>query len=142
MKKLTISLVVLILGVSSFLFFSSPNENDETGSITIVVINELEETVYHEELVFNQEDTLFDLLDEHLTVMCANASYQASEQCNNVNINGRIILGLDDVETDWYHSFIAIYVNDEYSEYGIDGIALIDDTKYRFEYTVVGGDNE
>lgn len=141
MNKLMMTLVVLIAGISGFWYFSQPEENDEYGEITIVVINELEETVFNQTLLFDEEDTLFELLDENMDVKCANASYQISETCTKLNVNGRVLLGLDTVETDWYTSFLAIYVDDEYSEYGIDGIALQDGTEYRFEYTLVGGDN-
>ena len=142
MKKLVISMLVLLVGSASFWFFSQPIDNDIRGEVTIIVINELEEVVYQQSISFEEEDTLFELLDRELNVQCANMSYQISDACVNVTMNGKVILGLDDVKTDWYHSFIAIYVDGEYSEYGIDGIALKDGSTYRFEYTEVGGASE
>ena len=53
----------------------------------------------------------------------------------------RVILQIEDIETDWNNTFIAIYENDSRSNFGIDSIVLNDGDYFRFEYSEVGDVN-
>lgn len=138
MKKILLSVIVLAVGIGSFLYFSTPKETKANGFVTIELVDENGTIVVNENVDLEAGDTLFDVLSRNHTVYCANAAYKPTTDCKE-SVNGRVILGIDDVTSTWTTSFIAIYVNDEYSNYGIDRISLEKDTTYRFEYTVVGG---
>ena len=84
---------------------------------------------------------MYDLLNENYELGCANSSYQLSTECPSGIFSSRILLKIDDLETDWRNSYIAIYENDEYSVLGIDYIYLNDGDVFVFEYILVGGDN-
>jgi hypothetical protein len=48
-----------------------------------------------------------------------------------------VILGIETITTDWTTNYIAFYINDQYSNQGIDVIPLVDGNVYRFEETLV-----
>ncbi|KFZ27016.1 MAG: hypothetical protein KQ78_00782 [Candidatus Izimaplasma bacterium HR2] len=141
MKKVIISVAALVFLASSFLALSYFNKSDVEGTITITVIDEIGDIVSSKEFDFTSEDTLFDLLDQNFEVGCANSSYQLSSECEKILFTSRVLMKIDDVETDWINSYIAIYKNNEYSLLGIDNIVLNDGDVFVFEYKTVGGDN-
>lgn len=141
MKKLVISIIVIIIATSSFITFSQLNKNDPIGEITITLIDEIGDTIYSRTYEFTEEDTLFSILDGDFTVGCANSSYQSTLECEEVLFGSRVIMQIGEIETDWTNTYIAIYENDEYSTLGIDSIILNDGDIFRFEYREVGGDN-
>ena len=125
----------------SFLALSYLDNSDIEGSVTITLIDEIGDTVSSKEYDFTSEDTLFDLLNENFEVGCANSSYQLSLECDKGLFSSRVLMKLNDVETDWTSTYIAIYENDEYSLLGIDNMTLNDGDVFVFEYKIVGGDN-
>ena len=58
MKKLVVSLIVLIVVTASFVLFSQINKNDPIGEITIIVIDEIGDTISSKTYSFTEEDTL------------------------------------------------------------------------------------
>lgn len=142
MKKLIISIVVIAIGISAFFYFSTPKESEANGLVTIELIDENGLLVSTKKIDFYEGTTLFELLDENYDLMCANASYNPTDICSKISMNGRVVLGIDTVETNWTNSFLAIYINDDYAVYGIDSIPLNEGDVYRFEYTVVGGGSQ
>ena len=141
MKKVIISVAALVFLAGSFLTISYFNKSDIEGTITITVVDEIGDTVSSKEFDFTSEDTLFDLLDQNFEVGCANSSYQLSSECEKILFTSRVLMKIDDVETDWINNYIAIYENNEYSLLGIDSIVLNDGDIFVFEYKTVGGDN-
>ena len=141
MKKVLISIAALGLIVSSFLALSYFDFSDIEGTVTITIIDEIGDTISSKEYDFVERDTLYDLLNENYELGCANSSYQLSTECPSGIFSSRILLKIDDLETDWRNSYIAIYENDEYSVLGIDYIYLNDGDVFVFEYILVGGDN-
>lgn len=140
MKKLVFSAIVLLLASAGFFVLNGLTENEDLGQITIIVIDENNNERINEKFDFIQEDTLFDLLQENYQVGCADSSYKISYACESTPFGARVILSINEVETNWTDSFIAIYVNGEYSIYGIDDIALKEGSIYRFEYATYGGE--
>ncbi len=141
MKKLVISIFAIILVVASFIIFSQLNKNDSTGEITIIVVDEIGDTISNKTYDFTESDTLFSILDENYEIGCADSSYNITSECEILLFNSRAILQIDTLVTDWTNSYIGIYINDEYSNYGIDSISLNDGDVFRFEYKLVGDDN-
>lgn len=141
MKKILFSVVAILLIISSFFALSYFNFSDVEGTVSIVLIDEIGDTISSKEFEFTSEDTLFDILDQNYEVICANSSFQRSEECEKGVLSSRVILEINELETDWRNSYISIYENGEYSVIGIDNIALNDGDEFVFEYKLVGGDN-
>lgn len=141
MKKLILSIAALLLLAGSFFAFSYLKVQDTEGTITIILIDEIGDTISSKEYDFTSDDTLFDLLDENYEIGCADSSYQLSSECSENILTSRVILKIDGIETDWLNTYIAIYENDKYSLSGIDGMTLNDGDIFVFEYKVYGGGN-
>lgn len=141
MKKLVISIIVIVVAAASFITFTQLNKNDPIGEITITVIDEIGDTLYSRTYEFTEDDTLFSILDSDFIVGCADSSYNITLECEEVMFGSRVIMRIEDIETDWTNTYIAIYENDEYSLLGIDSIVLNDGDTFTFKYQEVGGDN-
>lgn len=141
MKKLIITIGLLIVAIGSFFYFSQNSKQDIEGEITIIVIDEIGDTISNTSYSFSSEDTLFSIINANYIVGCANTSYQLSDSCDAVIFGSRVILKIESITTDWQNSYISIYENDEYATAGIDSIALNDGDVFRFEYTSLGGGN-
>jgi len=139
MKKILISIVFIGIGLASFFYFSAPKESEESGNIEVVLIDEIGDIVSTKTLPYYEGDTLFKVLDENYDILCADASYNPSSDCNSVGINGRVILGIDTLITNWQNNYISIYINDDYAVQGIDQIELQNNAIYKFEFLVIGG---
>lgn len=139
MKKLVVSTVILILAVVSFFMLKEEAKAESFGQATIIIIDESGLEIIHDEIKFVEGQTLFEVLEENYTVACANDSYRISDVCEKTTFGGHVILQLDTIETDWYNSYISIYVNDTYSTSGVDLISLTDGEVYKFVYTSLGG---
>lgn len=141
MKKVLLSCVALGLIIASFFALSFYGFSDVEGTITITLIDEFGDTISEKEYNFEEEDTLFLLLDKHYDLGCANSSYQLSDVCEKGLFSSRVILEIDSLKTDWRNSYIAVYENEEYSTLGIDNISINDGDEFLFKYKLVGGDN-
>ncbi len=140
MKKLVYSIIILVVSFASFSVYSQLNNNDTVGEITIIIVDEIGDTVSSKTYDFTKEDTLFSILQDNYEIGCADSSYHITTVCEPLLFNSRVILKVNSVETDWTNTFIAVYENDEYSNYGIDSISLNDGDVFRFEYSLVGGE--
>lgn len=140
MKKIAVSFGVVICAVVLF-FVLSTLQNDSDGEIQIILLDEQRNVIFDDTLEFEEEDTLLGLLQDNYTVYCGNHQYQPDEACETNFMNGRVLLGIESVQTDWFSSYIGIYINGEYSNKGIDAIPLNDGDVIQFEYTVVGEEN-
>ena len=136
MKKLIMTIIVLALAGLGFFFYDKMQTPDGPGEITIQIINENDQLISEETYSFDEEDTLLEILDANYDITCANSNYQPTT-CNPESIFGTVILEIEDLTTNWTVDYIAIYINDEYSTYGVDSIVLTDGDIYRFEYTLV-----
>ena len=106
---------------------SSLNQNEITYNITIILFDyekEISNKSYN--LSKNQatkKDALFDLL---------NNNYQIRY---DTSIYGVRLLDIDSIKTDFRNSYIAIYIDDKYSSYGISSINLYDGMKISLKET-------
>lgn len=139
MKKFIVIIVVLGLSFIGYTYASTPLSGDNQGGIKIEVVNDLGEVIIRDSYEFKEETSLYDILHQNYSVGCANSSYELDYSCEYESFNSHIILAIDDVETDWYNSFLEITINGENSVYGVDSIMVEDDTTYKLTYTSLGG---
>jgi len=139
MKKIVIILVVLGFSFIGYTYASTPLSGDVQGGIHIEVIDETGETIINDYYVFEEEGSLFEILQENYSIGCADSSFQLDDTCSYEALNNHMILAIEDVETDWYNSFLEITIDGEKSQYGVDSIMVEDETVYTFTYTSLGG---
>ena len=141
MKKVIISIIVLLSLTVIFFYFSQPQSGDNQGVITVRVIDQDNNVVIDDEITFTEEVSLFEILQDNYDIGCANSSYIIDYTCSFKQLNSHIVLGIEDMETDWYGSYLQIFINDEASIYGVDLILVEDETIYEFRYIDLGGDD-
>jgi hypothetical protein len=141
MKKILIVLVTIVAGYFAAIYFLEPVEGDIEGGVTIILIDEDGEVISDVRYDFEEETTLFQLLDREYDLACASSSYQPDETCSFVQLNSHILLEIDELKTNWTTSYIQILIDDTPSNYGVDRILLTDNTSYTFKYVDLGGGN-
>jgi hypothetical protein len=137
MKKLVVTVIVISLAGIVFFISSQISRSNQDGTLTVVVVDEGGETIIDDILSFNEGESMVEILDSEYFIQCGDGTYQPTD-CSNMPSFGRTLLIFEDVETDWWNTFIAIYVNDQYSSSGIDDIEPKEGAIYRFEFTEVG----
>ena len=125
MRNLIIKIVVSILLVATViitLVLTNKNEikNDEIYNVNIVISNQ-EEIIKNDNYQVKSDTTLFNLLDTNYEIVYDETLY------------GIRLLGIDTIITDFKSSYIAIYVDNKYSSYGISNIKLYDGIKISFK---------
>ena len=125
MRNLILKIVVSILLIATViitLVLANKNEvkNDEIYNVNIVVSNR-EETIRNDNYQIKSDVTLFNLLDSNYDIVYDETIY------------GVRLLGIDTIITDFKSSYIAIYVDNKYSSYGISNIKLYDGIKISFK---------
>lgn len=128
MKKLIIKIIVslILIGIAIGTFVVVNNINNkkvEDGIININIklydINE--KIVSDKDFKVNSDDKLLDILKNNYTVRTSNSTY------------GAIIYDIDDIKTDFKTTYIAIYVDDKYSQVGISSIVIYDGMRVVFK---------
>lgn len=140
MKKIVTSIFVLAISLGLFSYVTRLESNDLVGEITIELVSE-DGSVVVDLYGFDIDDSLFEILQENYLVFCADSSYNKTDSCDSLVYGSRVILQIEDIETDWNHTFIAIYENGTKSNFGIDSLVLNDGDYFRFEHTEVGDYN-
>ncbi len=125
MRNLILKIVVSILLIATViitLVLANKNEvkKDEIYNVNIVVSNR-EETIRNDNYQVKSDVTLFNLLDTNYDIVYDETIY------------GVRLLGIDTIITDFKSSYIAIYVDNKYSSYGISNIKLYDGIKISFK---------
>ena len=152
--KITASVVLVGLTVLSFVLINNYNKPKEDDSQTENIINneisgsESNNSLEKIEIIYNITIILFDYEKE-----ISNKSYdlnkdQATKKdalfnlLNNnyqiryeTSIYGVTLLDIDSIKTDFRNSYIAIYIDDKYSNFGISSIKLYDGMKISLKET-------
>lgn len=118
-KKVIITIVGLVLLVCLLAFVSINHKTKGDGECIIMVYDE--ELIYEKSLTFEANQTLFELMNENFTIV----------------MDGNVILGINDVKTNFINEYIAIYVNGEYANKGIKQIVLHDKDVISFKVTKI-----
>lgn len=126
MKKAFVTIGMMVgLAVSLFLY-DQTLPTPTAGSVTIVLSeagDPLQETMH----AFTESDTLFSVLDAHYDIACADREFQPTTSCEPLSfsgVEGRILLEIGPLKSDWFTSYIALNVNGEHAAYGIDQLSL------------------
>ena len=143
MKKVIVIITVLIMSYALYAYFSTPISGDDNGRVTIILVDESNQLISEEILTFTEEISLFELLDSNYNIEYNEVMLpQLDEEGQVVFVNSHIILGIDDLQSDWSNSYIQIFIDDIPSQYGADLIMIKDGETYTFQYTSLGGASE
>ena len=120
-----ITLCVLLIGIAISSLFLYKNytirKNDSLGTITITLEAIDNNILSTKEFNFSEDDTLFEILINNYQVRYEDTMY------------GKLIYDIDDLKTDFSNTYIAIYVDNTYSNVGISSIPLYDKENILFK---------
>lgn len=125
MKKLIIKIIlslalIAICGAIVIIYKNHQKSlNTSDGQFTFIVIDIDNNTIINDIIEYEQSDELFELLNEKYDITYKKDLY------------GVAVYGINNLITDWVYSYLAIYVNGEYSNNGISSIPLIDNMELK-----------
>lgn len=128
MRKLIIKIIVslILIGIAIGTFFIINNiSNSGSGTLNIKVYDINENMVSDKDIEFKKEDKLIDILENNYQIRTSNSIY------------GIVLYDIDDIKTDFTTTYIAIYIDNKYSNYGVSGIKLYDGMRISFKEMVV-----
>ncbi|MFW5794284.1 MAG: DUF4430 domain-containing protein [Bacillota bacterium] len=140
--KILISIIGLsIIGLIYYLLADfSPYSINPTGEISgeieFELIDENDDVILNENLIFYEEDTLFTVLNRNYRVVCADQNYQPDPTCSHKFISGRVILEIENLKSNWTNTVLTIYINDSLATEGVSNIELNDGDKITIKRTV------
>lgn len=149
--KLFLTLGVVILAFGIGILLNQKGGAKEDGTIHFILVDQNGNYVIEDDLAYKarkqdgSRTTLFDILREHYRVACASPTYQRDEKCEamifiNGTEKGKIILAIEEVETDFFHSFLELYYKPKgATEYkpttrGVMGVQFADGDSFMFKY--------
>lgn len=129
--KMIISIILVAgLGLTIYTIYDKgPEEvitDEAIGEIQFKLLDESQSLVVDDRLSIYEEDTLYTLLQRNYDITCANRMYQEDDTCEYKFIFGYALLGIEDVKTNWYDSYLSISVNSELAVVGVSGIMPLD----------------
>ena len=122
--KILVSLILIGIAIGTF-FIINHISNSGSGRINIKVYDINETMVSDKDIEFKKDDKLIDLLEKNYTIRTSSSTY------------GLILYDIDSIKTDFTTTYIAIYIDDKYSNYGISSIKLYDGMRISFKEMVV-----
>lgn len=135
--KIIISIVVVSAAVSAILIYNHNFKNNkakdtdpESGEVldkvdVNIILTDKDGTELINDILDAKDKTLIQLLDENYTIRYEESTFGAK------------LLDFESVTTDFVHSYIAIYVNDVYSNRGLSYIVLENNMKIEFRETKI-----
>lgn len=126
MKKLIIKIIVsvILIGIAIGTFFIVNNlakKSDSDGTINIKIYDINNDLVSDKDIEFKKDDKFIDILENNYKIRTSIGTY------------GYILLDIEEIKTDFRTTYIAIYIDDKYSNVGISGIILYDGMKVSFK---------
>lgn len=122
--KILVSLILIGIAIGTF-FIINHISNSGSGRINIKVYDINETMVSDKDIEFKKDDKLIDLLEKNYTIRTSSSTY------------GLILYDIDSIKTDFTTTYIAIFIDDKYSNYGISSIKLYDGMRISFKEMVV-----
>ncbi|MBR6072675.1 MAG: hypothetical protein IKP77_07600 [Acholeplasmatales bacterium] len=122
--KIIVSLILIGIAIGTFVIVNNINSKkveDSIININIKLYDINESMVSDKDFKVNSDDKLLDILKNNYTIRTSNSTY------------GAIIYDIDDIKTDFKTTYIAIYVDDKYSQVGISSIVIYDGMKVSFK---------
>ena len=123
--KILISVSLIGMCIAAFIISNNLKGKDEKGIDVTIKLVDKEDNIHVNDTYHNNELSLVDLLKDNYVVRMEKQTY------------GYVIYDFEDIKTDFHNSYLAIYVNDNYSNYGISNIALKDDMVILFKETIL-----
>lgn len=123
--KILISISLICICISLFIVFNNLKGKDEKGIDVTIILKDKNNNVCVDDTYHNNDLSLVELLKTNYEVRIEKSTY------------GYILYDFEDIKTDFKNSYLAIYVNDQYSNYGISGIVLKDDMVILFKETII-----
>ncbi len=121
----SVILLVALIGVIIHLQNESQPKTEVDGSITVIVVDINGSEKYHKVIDYYKGDDFLSLLEKNFTIIAEDDAY------------GKLLYGIDDVITDFQTTYLAIYINDNYSNVGISYIELEDEMIVKFVETKI-----
>ena len=112
--KILVSLILIGITIGTFFIVNNLRKGDSIGTINIKLYDIDEKLISDKNIGYKENDKLIDVLERNYTVRTSTSVY------------GYILLDIDEIKTDFKTTYIAIYVDDKYSNVGISGIVLYD----------------
>lgn len=123
--KILISISLICICISLFIVFNNLKGKDEKGIDVTIILKDKNNNVCVDDTYHNNDLSLVELLKTNYDVRIEKSTY------------GYIIYDFEEIKTDFKNTYLAIYVNDQYSNYGILGIVLKDDMVILFKETII-----
>lgn len=123
--KILISISLICICISLFIVFNNLKGKDEKGIDVTIILKDKNNNVCVDDTYHNNNLSLVELLKTNYEVRMEKSTY------------GYILYDFEEIKTDFKNSYLAIYVNDQYSNYGISGIVLKDDMVILFKETII-----
>jgi hypothetical protein len=123
--KILISISLICICISLFIVFNNLKGKDEKGIDVTIILKDKNNNVCVDDTYHNNDLSLVELLKANYEVRMEKSTY------------GYILYDFEEIKTDFKNSYLAIYVNDQYSNYGISGIVLKDDMVILFKETII-----
>ena len=123
--KILISISLICVCISLFIVFNNLKGKDEKGIDVAIILKDKNNNVCVDDTYHNNDLSLVELLKTNYEVRMEKSTY------------GYILYDFEEIKTDFKNSYLAIYVNDQYSNYGISGIVLKDDMVILFKETII-----
>jgi len=117
--KIIIAFVLIATTVISFIVFYNVKKPSEEISINIVLID-IDNNVISDKKHKVINESLYDVLKNNYEIRTKEGAY------------GIVIYDIDEIKTDFKTTYIAIYIDDKYSNLGISSIKLYDNIKISF----------
>ncbi|MCR5112848.1 MAG: DUF4430 domain-containing protein [Acholeplasmatales bacterium] len=124
--KIVIALLMVGICVLAFVLVNYYNKSQvkraEDGSIHVqVLVIDIDSNTLSDNSYSTDNSSLYDLMDEHYTLKTEDGTY------------GKVLLGIDNLITDFNTTYIAIYVNGDYANYGISTLQISDGDVFEFK---------
>lgn len=133
--KIIASLFAILAFIGILHFASAPNPSAVDGYITFILVDEQQAEVINERIDFKEGETLYDVLQRHYKVVCADELYQPDDTCAYSSLFGKAILEVETIKTDWTNNFLSLYINDEYASFGVSQLEFNDGDIISFRWT-------
>lgn len=128
MRKIWVTIGSMVLLAAALFIYDLSLEPNSAGTLTLT-LSEAGVLVQEADHNFTEDDTLYTLLERHYDIACADPSYAPSDACEPLSfsgVEGRILMHVNELETDWFTSYLEISVNGNKANYGIDQLPLKD----------------
>ena len=123
--KILISISLICICISLFIVFNNLKGKDEKGIDVTIILKDKNNNVYVDDTYHNNNLSLVELLKTNYDVRMEKSTY------------GYILYDFEEIKTDFKNTYLAIYVNNQYSNYGVSGIVLKDDMVILFKETII-----